>query len=176
MSLSHRNAPRQWSRAHPARPARRMLLAGLPLLGAALVCARAGAQERSDPIRFIDLSKFDSDLYRALEAGSSPVVVTFYEKTSPNAMPTRLQKWLSAVEKSGGRIDVEPPPDEPRPRSPALLLGLLGALWSSIKAWGEIREEAMLAAARSRHAVIALERNAAGDVVVARVIFAPRQP
>ena len=32
----------------------------------------------------------------------------------------------------------------------------------------------MLTAARSRHAVIALERNAAGEVVVARVTFASR--
>lgn len=158
----------------PRGAARRAAIAALPALALALAGHRAFAQERSEPIRFIDLSKFDNDLHRALEAGPNPVVVTFYDKTSPNAMPGRLQKWLSAVEKSGGRIDVEPPPDEPRPRSPALLLGLLGTLWSSIKAWGEIREEAMLTAARSRHAVIALERNAAGEVVVARVTFASR--
>jgi len=89
-------------------------------------------------------------------------------------MPNRLQKWISSVEKSGGKIDIEPPPDEPRPRSPGLLIGLLGGLWSSIKAWGEIREKAMLKVAEGRNVVIYLERNPGGEIIVSKVTFAPR--
>ncbi len=132
------------------------------------------AQPTPEPIRFIDLSKFDSDLERALKGSNESITVMFYEKTSPNNMPNRLQKWVTAVEKSGGKIDVEPPPDEPRPRSPAMLIGLLGGLWSSIKAWGEIRERAMLDAVQTRNVMIHLERNAAGEIIVARVAFPPR--
>jgi hypothetical protein len=132
------------------------------------------AQPTPEPIRFIDLSKFDSDLERALKGSNESITVMFYEKTSPNNMPNRLQKWVTAVEKSGGKIDVEPPPDEPRPRSPAMLIGLLGGLWSSIKAWGEIREQAMLDAVQTRNVLIHLERNAAGEIIVGRVAFPPR--
>jgi len=133
------------------------------------------AQEAAPVVRFIDITKFDTDLERALTNGNAPVNVTFYERTSPNNMPNRLQKWISSVEKSGGRVDVEPPADEPTPRSPALLLGLLGGLWSSIKAWGEIREQAVLRAAQTRDAVIVLERNASGEVIVSRVTFNVRK-
>ena len=132
------------------------------------------AQPTPEPIRFIDLSKFDTDLERALKGSNESITVMFYEKTSPNNMPNRLQKWVTAVEKSGGKIDVEPPPDEPRPRSPAMLIGLLGGLWSSIKAWGEIRERAMLDAVQTRNVLIHLERNAAGEIIVGRVAFPPR--
>jgi hypothetical protein len=132
------------------------------------------AQPTPEPIRFIDLSKFDSDLERALKGSNQSITVMFYEKTSPNNMPNRLQKWVTAVEKSGGKIDVEPPPDEPRPRSPAMLIGLLGGLWSSIKAWGEIREQAMLDAVQTRNVLIHLERNAVGEIIVGKVTFPPR--
>jgi hypothetical protein len=56
-----------------------------------------------------------------------------------------------------------------------MLLGLLGGLWSSIKAWGEIREQAVVRAAQTRDAVIVLERNASGEVVVSRVTFNVRK-
>jgi hypothetical protein len=129
------------------------------------------SQATSESIRFIDISKFDTDLERALKDNKVPINVVFYEKTSPNNMPSRLQKWVTAVEKSGGKIDIEPPPDEPRPRSPAMLIGLLGGLWSSIKAWGEIRERAMLDAVQTRNVSIHLERNPAGEIIVSSISF-----
>lgn len=134
----------------------------------------AVGQSNPDSIRFIDLSKFDSDMEKALNVSKETVTVTFYEKTSPNNMPNRLQKWVTSVEKSGGKIEVEPPPDEPRARSPVMLIGLLGGLWSSIKAWGEIKEKSMLEAAQSRNVQIYLERNSTGDIIVSRVTFSPR--
>jgi hypothetical protein len=51
---------------------------------------------------------------------------------------------------------------------------LLGGLWSSIKAWGEIRESAMLDAAKARNVLIHLERNTAGEIIVGKVTFSPR--
>jgi hypothetical protein len=151
-----------------------VLLFSLVLLPFVLIPLSAEAQGEISPIRFIDITKFDSDLEKALSTHKDAVLITFYEKTSPNNMPNRLQKWISTVEKSGGKIDVEPPPDEPRPRSPGLLIGLLGGLWSSIKAWGEIREKAMLQAAQGRNVVIYLERNSNGEIIVSQVKFAPQ--
>jgi len=50
----------------------------------------------------------------------------------------------------------------------------LGGLWSSIKAWGEIKEKSILEAAQSKNVKIYLERNSAGDIIVSRVTFSPR--
>jgi len=132
------------------------------------------AQSEASSIRFIDLSKFDSEMERALNASKETVTVTFYEKTSPNNMPPRLQKWVSSVEKSGGRVEVEPPPDEPRARNPAMLIGLLGGLWSTIKAWGEIKEKSMLEAVNTRNVQIYLERTGNGEIIVSKLTFSSK--
>jgi hypothetical protein len=52
-----------------------------------------------------------------------------------------------------------------------MLIGLLGGLWSSIKAWGEIRERAMLDAVQTRNVSIHLERNPAGEIIVSSISF-----
>ena len=139
----------------------------------------AAAEEGSKPtvpgavsVAFVDLPRFDEALATAL-ASSQPVQVTFYAKVSPNTMPVRLQRWLSTLEKAGGRFDVRPPAGELAPRNPAVLLGLLGGLWSSLKAYGEIREEAMFKAASGHDAVLQLARDAHDEILIERVIFEP---
>ena len=151
-------------------------------LGAALTCIGASSRAQTSSteaqvtpgVAFIDIPKFDRDLYNALSHKSDPVNVTFYEQVSPNKMPERLQKWISIVEKTGGKVDIEPPPNEPVPKSPLLLIGLIGSLWSAIKALTEIKEESLYLAASKRNAVIVLERDASRQIVVARVSFVPR--
>ncbi|MBM3968048.1 MAG: hypothetical protein FJ308_23775, partial [Planctomycetes bacterium] len=80
------------------------LLVSLVMLLIVLVPLSGLAQSDTGSIRFIDLTKFDSDLEKALSTQKESVLVTFYEKTSPNNMPNRLQKWISSVEKSGGKL------------------------------------------------------------------------
>jgi hypothetical protein len=125
-------------------------------------------------VRFIDVPKFDRELAASLNTLPQPVEVLFYEKVSPNDLPLRLQKWLAVVERDGGRMKVEPPPDEPAPKNPLALLGLLGSLMSSVTALGQISDEYMLASAKNRDAVITLVRNAKGEIVVARITLNKR--
>jgi hypothetical protein len=106
-----------------------------------------------------------------LSSGNAVVSVGFYENVSPNSFPPRLEKWLKAVEKNGGQIVITPPSTDLTPKSPALLIGLIGSLWASIKAIREIKEERLLQATAGRDAELVLERNAAGAVVVSRVNF-----
>jgi hypothetical protein len=127
--------------------------------------------EAKSNIVFIDIGKFDSELHASLSEKSEPVVVTFYDKVSPNAMPERLQKWLTSVERSGGKIEIEHPANELAPKNPALLLSLFSGLWSGMKAVAEIQDEQALKAARGKTAVISLERNAANQLVVGKVTF-----
>jgi dihydroxy-acid dehydratase len=77
-------------------------------------------------LSFIDIGNFDRELTASLNAPLDSVDVVFYEKVSPNKMPERLQKWISAVERSGGNVKVETPPNEPKPRSALTILSLLG--------------------------------------------------
>ena len=103
--------------------------------------------EAKSNIVFIDIGKFDSELHASLVEKSEPVVVSFYDKVSPNAMPERLQKWLTTVERSGGKIEIEPPANELAPKNPALLLSLFSGLWSSMKAASQIQDEQVVKAA-----------------------------
>ncbi|MDD0815820.1 hypothetical protein PSQ39_14375 [Curvibacter sp. HBC28] len=120
---------------------------------------------------FLDLPRFDTALAAALNAAQPQVDVTFYSKVSPNQLPQRLQKWLTAIEQSGGSLEVAPPPGDLAPRNPVLLLGLLGGLWSTLKAWGEIKESHMLQAAAGHHVTLQLNRSADGEIVIERLVF-----
>ncbi|MDD0812219.1 hypothetical protein PSQ20_17850 [Curvibacter sp. RS43] len=123
------------------------------------------------PLQFLDLPRFDTTLAAALNSAQPQVEVTFYNKVSPNQLPQRLQKWLTAIEQSGGALDVAPPPGDLAPRNPVLLLGLLGGLWSTLKAWGEIKESHMLQAAAGHHVTLQLNRSADGEIVIERLVF-----
>lgn len=120
---------------------------------------------------FIDIGKFDAELHASLLAKDEPIVVSFYDKVSPNGMPERLQKWLTSVEKSGGKIEIEQPPNELAPKDPMLLISLFSGLWSAIKTATQIHDEQVVNAAKGRTAVISLERNPAKQLVVSKVTF-----
>ena len=83
----------------------------------------------------------------------------------------RLQKWLNAVERNGGRVDIEPPPNELTPRNPLALISLVGGLWNAIKATSDMRDAQMTKAVKGHDAVISLERNPAGQIVIGKVTF-----
>jgi len=61
----------------------------------------------SKPFVFADTSRFDSQLSDKL--GTLPAVFEIHSATamSPNAMPPRLEKWFSAIVKSGGTVKVQ---------------------------------------------------------------------
>lgn len=131
----------------------------------------AQAQAASSTVRFIDFAGFDRDLNAALKQQQPVVTVAMYDKVSPNNTPDRLQKWLNAVEKHGGRVEVEPPPNELTPKSPLALISLLGGLWNVIKASADLRDSQLTQSVKGHDAVISLERNEAGQVVIGKILF-----
>lgn len=122
-------------------------------------------------VKFIDLAKFDHDLYRALHTQDPEIKVVMYEKVSPNNTPDRLQKWLNAVEKNGGKVEIEPPPNELVPKNPFVLIGLVGGLWDAVKAVADFRDAQLTHAVKGHDAVISLERNQRGEIVVGKLTF-----
>lgn len=125
-------------------------------------------------LSFLDISKFDRDLSASLLAKSASVEVAFYEKVSPNNVPVRLQKWISVVEADGGKVSVEPPASEVATRSPFAAISLIGSLISSIKAYSQLNAQMLYQSAKGRDAIISLERNNQGEVVVSSVKFVNR--
>lgn len=152
-------------------------------LAAALVtvvgCAvAADAAVKSTPapsLIFLDVQKFDGDLAASLEAGLERVEVGFYDPISPNQLPERIQKWVSATQAQGGRLIVQAPPGEPTPKNPLALIGLIGSAYSSAKALISIQQERLLASAKQRDIVMMLERDPKTQAVkVGKVAFVRR--
>lgn len=153
-----------------------LCLSGCETTSSASGPTRASTATAPSQLSFVDINKFDNDLHASLVAHPDVVSVVFYEKVSPNSTPERLQKWLNVVEKTGGKVDVEPPPGELVPRNPFALISLLGGLWNAIKMTTELKQDSMLLAARGRDAVISLERNRDGQVVISKVTFKATTP
>ena len=126
-------------------------------------------------LSFLDISKFDRDLSGSLQDKNASVEVAFYDKVSPNNVPDRLQKWISVVEVNGGKVLVEPPPNELVSRSPLAALSLIGTLITSIKGLAQFNSERIYESAKGRDAVITLERGSNGDVPVKAIKFVMRK-
>ena len=126
-------------------------------------------------LSFLDISKFDRDLSGSLQDKNESVEVSFYDRVSPNNVPDRLQKWISVVEANGGKVLVEPPPNELVSRSPFAALSLIGSLITSIKGFAQFNSERIYESAKGRDAVISLERNSNGDVVIKAIKFVSRK-
>jgi predicted lactoylglutathione lyase len=71
---------------------------------------------------------------------------------------------------------VEPPPNELVSRSPFAALSLIGTLVTSIKGFAKFNSERIYDTAKGRDAVISLERNSKGEVVITTIKFVKRAP
>jgi len=129
-------------------------------------------QLAGNSIAFVDTSGFDREFSRLAATDQPKVDLSFYSPITPNQIPERLQKWLSAVEKHGGAVTIQQPPGELTPRSPALVASLLGSAWTGIKTLGRFLDDRMYSTVEGRDAVLVLERHPTSKVVsVARVEF-----
>lgn len=130
-----------------------------------------GADSVVSEVKFFDVKKFDHEMYSAMNGKAPDVTVLMYDKVSPNNTPERLQKWLNSVEKNGGKVEIEPPPNELVARNPFALIGLVGGLWDAVKAATDFRDSQLTNSVKGRDAVIKLERNARGEIVVGSIVF-----
>ena len=134
----------------------------------------SSSSQPSSELSFVDIGKFDKYLSASLTYKYDAVDVYFYQKVSPNQIPERLQKWISSVEQSGGRVSVEPPKGEVTPKDPFTIIGLIASMIGGAKNFAEFKTNKTYSAAKDRDAQISLERNGSGEVVVSKVHFAKR--
>ena len=124
------------------------------------------------PVVFSDLAAIDRALAQSLTDAKSPVVVTSADHISMRQMPPRLEKWLAAVDDSGGRIETQSiDPSEPQRRFLGLIIALIGA----IRQAREFVKQEQSAEARNFDAKIFYRRDANGDRVMERVEWVRRQ-
>ncbi|PHS78474.1 MAG: hypothetical protein COB59_06810 [Rhodospirillaceae bacterium] len=79
-------------------------------------------KDATKEVTFLDLSGFDEDMSMNLGERNKNVVVVAPAKFSLNAIPERLEKWLSAVKDSGGKVQAK------EEKTTVATRGILGAL------------------------------------------------
>jgi hypothetical protein len=124
------------------------------------------------PVAFSDLPSFDRELAQSLSGAKDPVVVMSADRIPLRQMPPRLEKWLAAVDDSGGKIDTHSlDPAEPQTRSIGLIFTLIGA----IRQAREFAKQQQYAEARNFDAKIFYRLDASGDRVMDRLELIRRQ-
>lgn len=98
----------------------------------------AVANTDSMEIEFIDLSSFDKNLNQAMKDGTNTITVSSAQPYELNNIPERLEKWLAAVEDSGGEIKVEADEDPDGIKSRGVALVVIGVV---MKMFGVIRSD-----------------------------------
>jgi hypothetical protein len=98
-------------------------------------------------VQFMDTTGFDYKLSASLEAGQPSVDVTFPAVITLNNIPARIDKWLSVVEKFGGKVEIQAEPEPGR--------GLLTEIFSIfIKAFEAAEEKLIYAPAKGYNVLV----------------------
>jgi len=130
------------------------------------------AQKPGPSVEFADLPAFDRALSTSLSSAKAPVVVTSADRIQLQKLPPRLEKWLAAVDDSGGKIETQSvDPGALQTRA----IGLIFALISAIRTAREFAKENIYAEARKYDAKIFYKTDPGGERVVDRVEWTPRK-
>jgi len=135
------------------------------LLCACLACLLLSACAPKNPaagtaplkeVQFMDTTGFDYKLSASLEAGQQSVDVLFPAVITLNNIPERIDKWLSKVEKFGGKVEIQAEPEPGR--------GLITEIFSIfIKAF-EAAEERLIYAPAKNYNVLVTYKGKTGIV------------
>lgn len=106
----------------------------------------AGTQAQKE-VQFMDTTGFDYKLSASLEAKQESVDVLFPAVITLNNIPERMDKWLSKVEKFGGKVEIQAEPEPGR--------GLITEIFSIfIKAFEAAEEKLIYAPAQNYNVLI----------------------
>jgi|GEM_PF-407586 len=153
-----------------------MRLRGLPALLAVvyLSCVALWACAPQNPatgaevlkeIQFLDSFSFDRKLSASLGTGQDKVDVIFPAVITLNNIPERMDKWLSKVEKFGGKVEIQAEPEQGR--------GLITEIFSFFVKIYEIAEENLIYAPAKDYNVLIGYKAQSG--IVTRLSFVRKQ-
>jgi hypothetical protein len=120
----------------------------------AAVPPAAAAAVDDDGLTFFDSVAFDEDLSHTLAKQPNTALVVPSGPFSPNQLPTRLEKWLSVIAKSGGSVKLKKVSADPPSR------GFLSDMVElSVKSHQDAELSAMYAAVKSYDAIVTFNGN-----------------
>ena len=131
------------------------------------------ADQPDELVPFIDIDRFDRQLSQSLASPLAQISVPLLERLPPNQMPDRLKVWLKTVEKSGGKLLVQDPPNESssEPKNPFLIFTLLNTLDDKTSTKKIYAPQSLLGPAKEHNVKVFLIYNASNEVVVEKVVF-----
>ena len=119
---------------------------GLMTLLALTTACTTGGTKPSDEIAFRATDSFDQSLAASLRAELPTVEVTFAQPVPANSPPDRFDKWMAAVERTGGRVQVVKTSGDGA--LPGLLLSLIPMIIPRlVELWDQISKQRMYASA-----------------------------
>jgi len=130
-------------------------------------------------VAFLDGDNFDNKLVESLSFDHDEVSIKLYDKFSPNKMPPRIQKWVSHLEKNGGKIQMVEPPSESgvTAKDPFLIFSLVNAIKSMLPLAEQVQSEKnYYMNTKDRDVKFILARNAKNEVVIDRLVFVKKKP
>jgi len=147
----------------------------LALLAAGLTCLllfacapqnpAAGTAPQKD-VQFMDTTGFDYKLSASLEAKQEQVDVLFPAVITLNNIPERMDKWLSKVEKFGGKVEIQAEPETGR--------GIITEIFSIfIKAFEAAEEKLIYAPAKDYNVLISYKAKTG---FITRMTFVRKAP
>ena len=123
-------------------------------------------EEVPDSLEFFDSFSFDRKLSRSLGVDHSRVEITFPAAITLNNIPERMDKWLAAVEESGGLVQVAPETYDER--------GILEEIFTFfVRAYEHLAGVCLYARAERYDALILYEKPTG---MVTRILFLRRVP
>lgn len=114
---------------------------------------------------FLDSSLFDNALSGQLSSGKDQVEVAITGKISLNAIPPRMDKWITAVATKG---EVALTQQVDAPLKPKFILGLLPTIFTFIKM---ARTESLVDSANKYNASILYHLDRSGEAVIDKIVF-----
>jgi hypothetical protein len=130
-------------------------------------------------VAFLDGDSFDNKLVDSLSFNHDEVSIKLYDKFLPNKMPTRIQKWVSHLEKNGGKIQMVEAPSESgvTAKDPFLIFSLVNAIRSMLPLAEQVQSEKnYYMNTRDRDVKFILSRNSKNEVVIDRLVFVKKKP
>lgn len=152
-----------------------------PLIAASLFIAALLAACASEPpapppkekVAYIDTTSFDRSLSRSLNADLDTIEIPVEDRMSPVAIPERLNKWLSAVDASGGNVQVKQASDE-QGKTRGFPIAVIGLAIEVVRLLRGNPEEKLYKPAGNYDADIVVRQGPSGERVIERVVLKRR--